>query len=209
MLVTVKVPALPSVKVVLSAEVMPGATCDGQREGLAGVRADPVGGADGEVVDSRWCPVAGVPARVAVPSPLSLKVTPVGRAPDSESDGGRQAVEVTVKVPALPSVKVVWSAEVMVGGPSTTRVKDWVASGLTPLVASMVRSYTPLLPGRRGARQGGRSVTIVGEGDTGGEGSRLGEAAVGRPVVVTVKVPAGRSVKVVVSAEVMPGARSR
>ena len=38
----------------------------------------------------------------------------------------------------MPSVKVALSAEVMVGGPSTVRVKDWVASGLTPLDALMV-----------------------------------------------------------------------
>ncbi len=46
---------------------------------------------------------------------------------------------VTVKVPADPSVKVVLLPEVMAGGPSTVRVKDWLASGLTPLVAPMVR----------------------------------------------------------------------
>ena len=48
-------------------------------------------------------------------------------------------VEVTVKVPADPSVKVVLSPEVMAGAASTVRVKDWLAFGLTPLRAPMVR----------------------------------------------------------------------
>ena len=48
-------------------------------------------------------------------------------------------VAVTVKVPGLPSLKVVLSAEVMAGAAPTVRVKDWVASGANPLVASMVK----------------------------------------------------------------------
>ena len=47
-------------------------------------------------------------------------------------------VEVTVKLPDDPSVKVVLPLEVMAGGPSTVRVKDWLASGLKPLLAPMV-----------------------------------------------------------------------
>ena len=47
-------------------------------------------------------------------------------------------VEVTVKLPACPSVNVVLSAEVMVGATSTVRVKVWLASGLTPFEAVMV-----------------------------------------------------------------------
>ena len=43
---------------------------------------------------------------MAVPSPLSVKVTPEGRAPDSDRAAVGRPV-VTVKVPALPSVKVV------------------------------------------------------------------------------------------------------
>ena len=60
-------------------------------------------------------PAAGVPARVAVLSPLSTKLTPVGRAPDSDSVAVGLPVEVTAKVPALPSVKVVLPPEVMDG----------------------------------------------------------------------------------------------
>ena len=56
-------------------------------------------------------------------SPLSLKVTPSGSEPVSDSDAVGVPVEVTVKDPALPSLKVALSAEVMAGGPSTVRVK--------------------------------------------------------------------------------------
>ena len=47
-------------------------------------------------------PAAGVPASVAVPSPLSTKVTPVGRAPVSLSAGVGNPVVVTVNVPSVP-----------------------------------------------------------------------------------------------------------
>ena len=52
-------------------------------------------------------PAAGVPDRVAVPSPLSTKVTPLGSEPTSDKAGVGKPVEVTVKVPAEPSVNVV------------------------------------------------------------------------------------------------------
>ncbi len=73
-------------------------------------------------------PAAGVPARVAVPLWLSVKVTPEGRAPLSLSPMGVLPVAVTVKVPGLPTVKVVVLAEVMAGGVLTTsgKVTEWV-----------------------------------------------------------------------------------
>ena len=62
-------------------------------------------------------PAAGVPARVAVPSPLSVKVTPAGRVPVSDRVAvGNEAPVVTVKVPAVPAVKVAAAALVMAGG---------------------------------------------------------------------------------------------
>ena len=48
-----------------------------------------------------------VPLSVAVPLPLSVNVTPLGRAPLSVSAGVGKPVAVTVKVPAAPAVKVV------------------------------------------------------------------------------------------------------
>ena len=56
-------------------------------------------------------PVAGVPDIVAVPSPLSVNVTPGGRvAPPSDNAHVGHPVDVTVKVPGWPTVKVVLAA---------------------------------------------------------------------------------------------------
>ena len=61
-------------------------------------------------------PAAGVPARVAVPLPLSVNVTPVGNVPLSVSvAGGVKPVVVTVNVPGVPTVKVVLLGLVMAG----------------------------------------------------------------------------------------------
>jgi hypothetical protein len=53
-----------------------------------------------------------------------VKLTPLGRAPDSDREAVGTPVEVTVKVPAVPSVNVVELPLVIDGGPSTVRVKD-------------------------------------------------------------------------------------
>ncbi len=74
-----------------------------------------------------------------MPSPLSANVTPVGSAPDSDSAAVGTPCDVTVKLPAEPSVKVVARPQVMVGATCTVKVNDCVASGLTPLVAVMVK----------------------------------------------------------------------
>src|ERR1700712_5439620 len=67
--------------------------------------------------------VEGVPAMVAVPSPLSVKLTPEGRLPVLVSVSALGLV-VTVKVPAVPLTKVVWSALVIVDGLFTLSAKD-------------------------------------------------------------------------------------
>ena len=46
---------------------------------------------------------------------MSLKVTPLGSAPDSVRDGVGVPVVVTVKLPAVPTVNVVLFALVMLG----------------------------------------------------------------------------------------------
>src|SRR6185503_1757480 len=69
-------------------------------------------------------PAAGVPARVAVPSPLSVKLTPDGRLPVSVIVVAVGAV-VTVNVPAEPTAKVVWSALVISAEAVTVRVNAW------------------------------------------------------------------------------------
>ena len=48
-----------------------------------------------------------VPLNVAVPLPLSMKLTPVGRGPISDRVGVGEPEAVTVKLPKVPAVKVV------------------------------------------------------------------------------------------------------
>src|SRR5208283_2862413 len=64
-------------------------------------------------------PAAGVPASVAVPSLLSVKVTPVGRLPVSDNVHVGDPVDMTVTVPAWPTVKVL-PAELVIWHPWTT-----------------------------------------------------------------------------------------
>ena len=90
-----------------------------------------------------WLPAGGVPDRVAVPSPLSLKLTPDGSAGLLAADRAAAGlpVVVTVNVPACVTAKVVPPALVMTGAARagfTVRVKFWVAWGLTPLPAVIV-----------------------------------------------------------------------
>lgn len=84
-------------------------------------------------------PVAGVPARAAVPLPLSVNVTPEGRAPVSDSTMVGLPAAVTVKLPAVPWVKVALLTDVMVGGVLTVRVKVavWVAVVPVPVTVTV------------------------------------------------------------------------
>ena len=132
--VTVKLPDEPSTKLVPSAEVIEGGPStvkvkDWVASGLMPLAAVMVR------VKMPW--TVGVPAREAVPSPLSVKVTPAGRSPVSDSVAVGTPVETTVKLPAEPSVNVVELPLVMVGATSTVKVKVWVAFGLMPLEAPM------------------------------------------------------------------------
>ena len=80
----------------------------------------------------------GVPATVAVPSPLSVKVKPAGNVPVSVMAAVGEPVVVTVKVPAEPIVNCAWFALVIAGGCWTVMVRVWVAFGLIPLLAVTV-----------------------------------------------------------------------
>src|SRR6185312_17479982 len=82
----------------------------------------------------------GVPASVAVPSPLSVKVTPDGSEPASVNvvAVGNPTWVVTVNVPAEPTAKVVWLALVIAGSSVTVSVNDCVAFGGMPLLAVKV-----------------------------------------------------------------------
>ena len=81
---------------------------------------------------------AGVPDRVAVPSPLSLKLTPLGSGPDSLIAAVGLPVVVMVELPASFSSKVAESLDVMLGASSTVSRNDCMASGLMPFEAVIV-----------------------------------------------------------------------
>jgi len=84
-------------------------------------------------------PTAGVPASVAVPSPLSVKVTPPGRGElPIDSDGVGTPVVVTVKVPGAPSVNVVVVAEETVAGVSTVREKVDACEVAVPVPVTVI-----------------------------------------------------------------------
>src|SRR5712691_10538078 len=92
-------------------------------------------------------PAAGMPLSVPVPLPLSVNVTPAGRAaPPRAIDGGGNPLVVTVKVPAVPTVNVVAFALVMAGAWFTVRVK--LCDGLEPalFVAVKVSPYVTPVP---------------------------------------------------------------
>src|SRR4051812_15413385 len=68
-------------------------------------------------------PGSGVPLSVPVPSPLSVKLTPEGRAtPPRAIDGVGTPVVVTVNDPLVPTVKVAAFRLVIVGALLTARV---------------------------------------------------------------------------------------
>src|SRR5262249_25346289 len=115
--VTVKLSSAPTWNVALAALVMIGV------DGLSTVSvklcvADPMMLA--AVIVSGYVPlvpVAGVPASVAVPLPLSVNVTPDGRMPPASSSVGAGVPAVsTVNVPGVPTTNVAAFALVKVGG---------------------------------------------------------------------------------------------
>src|SRR5436305_1305256 len=84
---------------------------------------------------------------VAVPLPLSVKVTLAGSAPDwvGAALSGKPVV-VTLNVPAAPVWKVVVFELVMAGAWLTVGVKFCVAFGATPLLPVMTIGYVPPVP---------------------------------------------------------------
>ena len=84
---------------------------------------------------------AGVPLRVPVPSPLSVKLTPLGRlAPPRARLGVGVPVVVTVNDPAVPTVKAVAFALLIVGACLTVKVKAWAGDEPAALVAVKVKA---------------------------------------------------------------------
>ncbi len=149
---------------------------DGEGEGLGGGRTDTVRGGDRERVRA----AGGRCSRDC------RRAVPVVRERDSRRQCARlgqcrrgQPVDVTVKVPAWPTVKVAWSALVIPGAWRAVRVKVWVAAGPTPFVAVIVNRYTP--PVDRCSRKCRRAVPVVRERDSRRQCARLGQCARGHP----------------------------
>src|SRR4051794_39818256 len=147
-------------------------------------------------------PAFGVPARVAVPLPLSVSVTPAGSAPVSlRATLTGKPVVVTENVPAAPTVKVVLAPLVIAGAWFTTSVKFCVAFGATPLLPVMVTGWRPPVPAfgvpARVAVPLPLSVNVTFAGSVPVFDSTT---LTGKPVVVTANVPAAPVWKVVVFA---------
>src|SRR5215469_684711 len=72
-------------------------------------------------------PPVGVPAMVAVPLLLAVKLSPAGSVPAVRvSAGTGEPVAVMVKLKAVPTVAVALAALVMAGAWFTVRTNDWV-----------------------------------------------------------------------------------
>ena len=131
-----------------------------------------------------------------------MNVTPLGSVPPSLKLGAGNPVTVTVNVPAVPTVNVVLFALVIAGAWLTVRVKLCTALLPTPLLALKLIGYVPKVPAA-----GVPLNVLVAELNV----TPLGSVPVcvtvgaGTPVVVTVKVAALPTVKVVAFALVIAG----
>jgi hypothetical protein len=129
--VTVKVPAAPTLNVVVLALVIAGASSTVSVKFCVALLPTPLLAVN-MMEYVLPVPAAGVPLRTPV---VVLNVTPVGSAPVSLNVGAGNPVAVTVKVPAVPTVNVVLLPLVMAGGCPTVSVKFCVAAVPTPLLA--------------------------------------------------------------------------
>ena len=152
-----KLPAAPTINVVLAALVIAGADCAvftvRVKPWLADVPTPLLAVMVREYVPP--LPDAGVPLSIAVPFPLSTNVTPLGSAPVSVRVGVGDPVVVTVKLPAVPTVNVVVLALVMLGAalpnsPNTlscpsapTYTFPWATVGTANLIAPPGLSRLP------------------------------------------------------------------
>ena len=135
---TANVPAVPAVKVVNAAEVITnGAVVTAKVNSWVAVPALLA------ALSVMWkvpsLAVVRVPPKVAVPLPLSTKLTPAGNAPDSDNAGVGVPVAITMNDAGCPTVNVVEVAELNAGGAVTVNVNAWVV--VPPvLVAENVKS---------------------------------------------------------------------
>ena len=145
-------------------------------------------------------PAAGVPLSTPV---VLLSVTPLGSVPvvvKVKLLGW--PVAVTVKLPEVPTVKVVSAALVMAAGSVTVRVKACVAAVPTPLLAVKVRLYTPPVP----AAGVPPSTPLVKFTPWGSVPPVWVNVGAGKPLAVGVKLPAEPAAKLVALALVKAAA---
>jgi hypothetical protein len=147
--VTVNVPAAPTENVVLLALVMAGAWSTVSVKFCVALLPTPLLAV--KVIEYVLpVPAAGVPLSFPVPLPLSVKVTPLGSAPDSLRLGAGKPVVVTVNVPAVPTVNVTLLPLVMAGGWPMVMLKAFVAViavGVLESVAVTVKLEVPAVVG--------------------------------------------------------------
>src|SRR6267378_2489101 len=196
---TVKLPAVPTVNVVLLALVMAGAWLIVRVKLWVAFVPTPLVAVkvSGYVPP---VPAAGVPLKTPV---ATLKVRPRGSVPVSLKVGAGKPVAVTVNEPAVPTVNVVLLALVMAGAWLIVRVKLWVAFVPTPLVAVKVSGYVPPVPAAGVPLSTPVATLNVTPPGNVPVSLRVG---VGKPVAVTVNEPAVPTVNVVLLALVMAGA---
>jgi hypothetical protein len=203
--VTVNAPAEPTANTAASALVITGFLTTVSVNAWAAFGFTPL---EAVIVIGKDPDTDGVPAIVAVPLPLSVKLTPTGREPVLVIvvAAGYPAVVVTVKLPALPLVNVAEPALVITGAWLTVSVNAWVAFGFTPLAAVKLSEYDPPAPAEGvPARVAVPSPLSVKPSPAGNTPVRE-ITGVGVPVVVTVNEPAEPTVNVVALALEMVGA---
>ena len=146
-----------------------------------------------------------MPLQVAPPLLLAVKVTPLGNVPLSLSAGAGKPLSVTVKLPPEPTVNVVLAVLVIADAWSTVSVKLCVASAPMPLwregkvaVVSPLRLPVTAVPLST-------PVAAVKVMPLGNVPLSL-NAGAGKPLSVTVKLPAAPTVNVVLAVLVMEAA---
>lgn len=152
-------------------------------------------------------PAAGVPLRVAEPVP-PVKVTPLGRLPDSVIVGVGLPMAVIVNEPLVPAVKVVLLALENTGALFTVNVKDCVALLPTPLPAVKEMLYVPFVPVAGVPLRVPVPFPLSANVTPFGSGPDSVKAGVGKPDAATWNVPAPPTEKVVLLALVIAGASS-
>ena len=137
---------------------------------------------------------------------MSVKVSPLGRDPVSARVGVGVPVVVTVNDPAVPTVNVVLLALVITGAVFTVSVKVCVALLPTPLLAVIVMVYVPFVPDAGVPLSLPVPLPLSTKVTPLGSAPDSVRAGAGKPLVVTVNVPAAPTLNVALLALVMAGA---